>query len=233
MLLYYITDRSQLAADEAEQRRRLLATIVAAARAGIDYVQLREKDLPVRDLLELAEKAVEAVAGTRTRLLINSRVDVAIGAGAHGVHLTSGRDELSASEARVIWHKAGITSAVISVSCHSMDEIAAAESQGADFAVFGPVFEKSGVPATDGLAGLTRVCARQTIPGSRMPVLALGGVTLANAPLCLDAGADGIAAIRLFQDDPAAIAAAVAVLRKLQPAKRAENAQPRHPYQDR
>jgi thiamine-phosphate pyrophosphorylase len=232
LLLYYITDRSQLAADETERRRRLLASIANAASAGIDYVQLREKNLPVRDLLELAQRAVEAVAGTRTRLLINSRVDIAIGSGAHGVHLPAKR-ELSASEARVIWHKAGITNPVISTSCHSMDEIVAAESQGADFAVFGPVFEKSGVPAPDGLAGLTRVCGRPPIPGSRMPVLALGGVTLANAPLCLDAGADGIAAIRLFQADPAAMAAAVAALRKLQPAKRASGEQPRHPYQDR
>ena len=209
MISYYITDRKQFPGTAAEQRARLLAKIAEATRAGVDLIQLREKDLPARDLESLAKEAMTVVrenaGGKRTRLLINSRVDVAIAAEADGVHLRG--DDIAASEARVIFAKAGVRKPMIGVSCHSVSEVRLAESHGADFAVFGPVFEKSGAPG-HGLATLQAACGQVPAPGveaavpaGQMPVLALGGVTQDNAAACLKAGAAGVAAIRLFQEN--------------------------------
>lgn len=222
MLLYYITGRSQFPGSEGERRARLLDKIAEAARAGVDFIQLREKDLSARDLESLARAAVSRLhleirnskLETRTRLLMNSRVDVALAAGAAGVHLTS--SDISASEARAICDKAGLPNPVIAVSCHSADDVRRAESHGADFVVFAPVFEKSGSPGV-GLDALRDACAAPMRPrnlegagSSSMPVLALGGVTLSNARACLEAGASGIAAIRLFQSqDVASIVSAL------------------------
>jgi thiamine-phosphate pyrophosphorylase len=202
VLLCYITDRSQFPGSPADQDRRLLEKIAECAAAGVDYVQLREKDLSVGALEELAHKAVASMpAGSHTRLLINTRIDVALAAGAHGVHLP-GRD-LPASEARVIWDRAGKTGAIIGVSAHTAEEVARAEANGADFAIFAPVFEKSGVANPVGIAQLWQACHRPHPAGAPLPVLALGGVTVENARQCLDAGATGIAGIRLFQQHDA------------------------------
>jgi thiamine-phosphate pyrophosphorylase len=209
MIFYYITDRRQFPGTPAEQRARVLAKIAEASRAGVDLIQLREKDLPARELESLAKEAVRVVrenaGGKRTRLLINSRVDVAIAAEADGVHLRA--DDIAASEARVVFSKAGVHKPVIGVSCHSVSEVRLAESHGADFAVFGPVFEKSGVPG-QGLASLRAACGKMpargveaAVPAGQMPVLALGGVNRDNAAACLEACAAGVAAIRLFQED--------------------------------
>jgi thiamine-phosphate pyrophosphorylase len=230
MLLYYITDRQQLPGNEGQKRARLLEKIAAAARAGVDYIQLRERDLSVRDLESLAREAVRIVremndaraasaefpANRRTRLLINSRTDVALAVGADGVHLRS--DDITPSEARAIWHKVPGRDAapamrasgpLIAVSCHTCEEVRLAESHGADFAVFAPVFEKRAFPPRtgSGLGVLSEVCRPRKpavnvegVAAGRLPVLALGGVTWENARACLDAGAAGIAAIRLFQD---------------------------------
>jgi thiamine-phosphate pyrophosphorylase len=210
LIFYYITGRGQFAGPPAEQRARLLAKIAEASRAGVDLIQLREKDLSARDLEILAREALATVresGGTnRTRLLINSRVDVAIAAEADGVHLRA--DDITASEARVIFSKAEVNDPMIGVSCHSLSEVRFAESHGADFAVFGPVFEKSGTPG-QGLGVLRAVCGKvparggveAAVPAGTMPVLALGGVTLENAAACLGAGAAGVAAIRLFQEN--------------------------------
>jgi thiamine-phosphate pyrophosphorylase len=203
VLLYYITDRKQLPGPEPRRRELLLARIAEAARAGVDYIQLREKDLPTRELESLAREAVRLVRETgnekrETRVLINSRSDVALATGADGVHLPS--DDISASDARAIWSSALARNSkletrnfVIAVSCHTAAEVRLAESQGADFAVFGPVFEKVGTSLNTGLDALHRACL------GHMPVLAIGGVTLENARACVEAGAAGIAAIRLFQ----------------------------------
>lgn len=221
MLLYYITDRSQFPGSEAERRARLLDRIAEAARAGVDFIQLREKDLSARDLESLSRDAISRLLlETRnqklaTRLLINSRLDIALATGAAGVHLTS--TDISASEARAVCDKAGLEHPVIAVSCHSADDVRRAESHGADFVVFGPIFEKSGSPGV-GLEALRQACAAPLRPrslegagSSSLPVLALGGVTLANARSCRDAGASGIAAIRLFQSGD--LAQVVAALR--------------------
>jgi thiamine-phosphate pyrophosphorylase len=208
--LYYITDRSQFAGDEKTRRGRLLAKIAEAARAGVDYIQLRERDLSTRELEALAREAVNAVQAAqgdrRTCLLINSRVDVAIAAGAGGVHLRS--DDIAPGAARAAGGRAD-NGFVVAVSCHTAAEVRSAEAQEADFAVFAPVFEKTTAPQRQGsgLAALRAACT------GRIPVLALGGVTLENAASCLQAGAAGIAAIRLFQEHD--VADTVLALRRL------------------
>lgn len=210
MVLLYITDRSQFPGDESARQRSLLAKIAEAARCGIDLIQLREKDLSTRELEALTRAALQIVdensRGHVTRLLINSRSDVAIACGVQGVHLRS--DDISASEVRQIWEQAQhSTPVLISVSCHCADDVAGAAYEGADFAVFAPVFGKKGAPQTcaAGLDGLREACQYE------IPVLALGGITVDNAHACLDAGAAGIAAIRLFQEN--AIAEVVRGLR--------------------
>jgi thiamine-phosphate pyrophosphorylase len=209
-LLYYITDRTAFAADEPTRRRRLLDKIAEAARAGVDYIQLREKDLPTRELEMLAREAVDILRQLRTgnrelrtALLINSRTDVALAAGADGIHLRS--DDITPREVRAIWKKCGAGASArelspreppIGVSCHGSEEVKQAEADGATFAVFAPVFGKKDVPKAHpaGLAQLREACKVQ------IPVLALGGITLENAKSCLEAGAAGIAAIRMFQE---------------------------------
>ncbi|HYY68959.1 MAG TPA: thiamine phosphate synthase [Terriglobales bacterium] len=215
--LYYITDRRQFPGPELQRRERLLANIAHAVRAGVHYIQLREKDLSGRELEELAREAVRIVRATgnpkpKTRLLINSRSDVALATGADGVHLPS--DDIPASDARALCSsvfaqsvKRGTRNVVVAVSCHTAEEVRLAEAHGADFAVFGPVFEKVGTAQRLGLDGLRCACHRsgsrntESTPLGRMPVLAVGGITLENARACLDAGAAGIAAIRLFQEN--------------------------------
>jgi thiamine-phosphate pyrophosphorylase len=206
LLLCYITDRTALAADEPMRCSRLLEKIAEAASAGVDYIQLREKDLSARELESLAGEAANIIRQLRTEnrelktaLLINSRADVALAAGADGVHLRS--DDVSPQEVRTIWKKANVVTPsgdpLIAVSCHSREEAAQAEANGATFAVFAPVFEKKDAPNIRP-AGHAML---EQIRYLKIPVLALGGVTLENAQSCLDAGAAGVAAIRLFQEN--------------------------------
>jgi thiamine-phosphate pyrophosphorylase len=195
--LYYITDRQRFPGDAEEQEQRLLAKIAECAAAGVEYIQLREKDLEVRTLEVLALKAMAALGDSRTQLLINSRTDVALACGAHGVHLPA--NDLAASEVRSIFARAGRSEPVIGVSAHSSSEVALAEAHGASFAVFGPVFEKNGSSNREGLEQLRRICHRTEAAQPPMSVWALGGITLENAQQCAEAGAAGIAAIRLFQ----------------------------------
>lgn len=210
-LLYYITDRLAFAGDESAHRRCLLGKIAEAARCGVDYVQLREKDMPARELGILARAAVATIREARkspTALLINSRTDVALATEADGVHLRS--DDVSPLEVRAVWRQSSIAHSsrapnheisrrdpVIAVSCHSAAEVAEASAGGANFAVFGPVFEKKDSPGLRP-AGLTTLVETCYI---KIPVLALGGVTIENAKACLEAGAAGIAGIRLFQEN--------------------------------
>jgi len=210
-LLYYITDRSQFRGEECARRRALLAKVAEAARAGIDYIQLREKDLSTRELEMLAQEALTAMRNStplrtenrelrtslRTRLLINSRTDVALAAGGDGVHLRA--DDISPRAVRELLelsaHRPPTTDHfLVAASCHAAADVFRAESEAADFAVFAPVFEKKDTQPT-GLAALREVCR------AKIPVLALGGVNLENAASCLNAGAAGIAAIRLFQEN--------------------------------
>jgi thiamine-phosphate pyrophosphorylase len=217
-LLYYITDRSQFGGDEAARRSSLLDKISEATRAGVDYIQLRERDLTARELGMLATDAL-TFAGTsttsiaakgnpsktadrelRTRLLINSRTDVALAVGADGVHLRT--YDVTPEEVRQVldvsphWPSTP-DKFLVAASCHTVADVFRAESEKADFAVFGPVFGKSSAPGTQatGFAGLREACH------AKIPVLALGSVTLKNAAACLNAGAAGVAGIRLFQEN--------------------------------
>ncbi len=185
MILCYITDRNQLAGG----LNSLQDKISEAMAASVDYIQLREKDLPARILEELTKQNQKLrIEFPASHLLINSRPDIAMAAGADGVHLPS--HDISPQEVRRIWR--GDTNPIVGVSCHSSVEVSCAAAAGADFAVFGPVFEK-GDATPLGLDRLREACRNS------IPVLALGGVTLKNATSCLEAGAAGIAAIRLFQ----------------------------------
>lgn len=214
-VLYYITDRTAFGADESTRRRRLLKKIAEAARAEVDYIQLREKDLPTRELETLARDAVAILnqlrtenRELRTKLLINSRTDVALAAGADGVHLRS--EDITPKEVLSAWKESHVGTAapgcpaaqstaapLIGISCHSAEEVSKAAAAGATFAVFAPVFEKKDSPGAQpaGLNQLREACKAQ------IPVLALGGVTLENAEKCFEAGAAGVAAIRLFQEN--------------------------------
>lgn len=203
-LFYYITDRRQFPGDEDFRRAALLGKIAEAARAGVNYIQLREKDLSTRELEILAREVADLVRehSPRTRLLINSRTDVALVTGAEGVHLRA--DDVSQGDARRIVELAShrrltltVTRFLVAASCHTVADVLHAKSDQADFAVFGPVFGKSGAAETEptGLVALNEACK------VRIPVFALGGITMENAASCLKAGAAGVAGIRLFQEN--------------------------------
>jgi thiamine-phosphate pyrophosphorylase len=196
LLLYYITDRMQFAGDEVSRRRLLLDKIGEAAACGVDFIQLREKDLPPRELERLACDASEVLRENtrKTKLLINSRSDVALASAADGIHLRA--NDISPRDVGLLWQHSG-KNPTIGVSCHSLADVERAKTEGADFVVFGPVFEKKNSQPS-GLNFLQQACA------FKIPVLALGGVTLENARACVDAGAAGIAAIRLFQENDVA-----------------------------
>jgi thiamine-phosphate pyrophosphorylase len=193
LLLYAITDRSQLATPLLDRMALLLA-------AGVDFLQIREKDLTARDLLALTEAALALPNPSGTRILVNERVDVALAAGAHGAHLPA--DSISPARIRRM-APAGF---LIGVSCHSAAEVDRAEQEGADLAVFGPVFETPS-KRTYG-APLGPAALEQVARGRRIPVLGLGGITLDNFHQCRAAG---IAAISLLQNaaNPAAVVQAL------------------------
>jgi thiamine-phosphate pyrophosphorylase len=224
VLTYYITDRSQFAGSELERRAHLLRTIRQAAAAGVDLIQLREKDLSIRELESLAREALGVIRAVgAAKLLINHRTDVALAVGADGVHLAG--TDVAASEARSLAAKPRSaqfgasqfrpSQFLVAVSCHSVEEVRSAEAHGADFAVLAPVFEKmekmNVVSNGIGLEELRRATGKSQPPDLRVeagenrgsiPVLGLGGVDLERAPLCAEAGAMGIAGIRLFQQAP-------------------------------
>ena len=186
--LCYITDRKSLKPDELPQR------ILAAVRAGVDIIQIREKDLSTRDLIALTQRAVDAARGTPTRIVVNDRLDVALALGAAGVHL--GTQSIPTEAARRI----GPKDFLIGVSCHSLDEAEAAQAAGADYIVLGPVFETSSKLQYGPPLGLDKL--REATAKVSIPVLALGGITVERVKPCLDAGASGIAGISIFQSCP-------------------------------
>jgi len=171
-------------------------SIRRAAAAGANWIQIREKDLDARSLVELARLAVAETRASGARVLVNDRLDVALAANAAGVHLGEKSFPL---ETVIEWRRSiGRSDFLIGVSCHSLESARAAGRGGADYIFFGPVFatpSKAAFGASQGIERLREVCASVEIP-----VLAIGGVNLENVRGCLDAGAAGIAAIRLFQD---------------------------------
>jgi thiamine-phosphate pyrophosphorylase len=202
-LLCYVTDRHGLTRTESRAAQEtLLLKIEAAAAAGVDWIQIREKDLSGKDCSSLTREALQRAAKfsankiTPTRILVNDRLDVALSERAGGVHL--GEKSLPLAEAmRLVESRGARKDFIIGVSCHSLEAARSAASGGADYLFFGPVFttpSKAPFGAPQGLERLAEVCRAVSIP-----VLAIGGITLANVSACLAAGASGIAAIRLFQ----------------------------------
>jgi len=191
----YVTDRKAIGA--GDRVAHALAKIEAAIAAGVDWVQIREKDLPGRELFELARAAVCAAAAREALVFVNDRLDVALAAGAAGVHL--GGESVRPLDA-IRWRRDGGAPAGfrVGVSCHSVEELREAERAGADYVFFGPIFDtpakrKFGPP--QGIAKLAEACA-----AIQIPVIAIGGVDASNGAKCIRAGAAGIAAIRMFQE---------------------------------
>jgi len=199
MLLCAITDRKRA-------NQSLLSLVEGWSRGGVDFIQLREKDLDAIALRSLAAEIMEKIDRSRTRLLVNistpEAAALALAAGADGVHLAGKPTRGAASRVRQVFRP---RVPIISVPCHSLEDVDVAHEEEVDLMLFSPVFQKvsgekvSGdeMSAPQGLEVLRLVCAR----AQGIPVLALGGVTAGNASDCVAVGATGIAAIRLFAGD--------------------------------
>jgi thiamine-phosphate pyrophosphorylase len=218
-ILCYVTDRRNLpVTPQLDLIRPLLERVAAIAAAGVDWIQIREKDLSGKQTASLVRQALDHVSKqgshskSATRILVNDRLDVALAEQAGGVHL--GENSLPVDEAKRLLKSSPAAQTpdndfIFGVSCHSPEAAKSAASSGADYIFFGPVFatpSKAAYGAPQGLDRLAQVCSSVNIP-----VLAIGGITLANVSSCFSAGASGIAAIRLFQDaaDPASIVDAI------------------------
>ena len=199
MIRYAITDSSR-SGDAATRRTELIAHARRWTRQKIDFVQLREKTLEAGELLALAEAmlAIFREEGGHTKLLINTRADIAIAAQADGVHLTSQSEGLTPAQVRQLYAQATMPEPIVSTSCHSIAEVERARSLGTNLILFGPVFEKrvDGRVVTEGV-GLDVLRLACTAAGEA-PVIALGGITEENAATCVEADAAGVAGIRLF-----------------------------------
>jgi thiamine-phosphate pyrophosphorylase len=228
VILCYVTDRKSLAPGYPASAATaapvagaalevplasLLLRITAAASAGLDWVQLREKGLAARDCAALTAAAVKRCRVAGTKVAVNDRLDVALAEGADAVHLGE-RSLPAAAVCRSLRDSSASTThdspLLIGVSCHSVAYALAAADAGAGYLFFGPVFDtpsKRAFGPAQGIPSLARVCRAVSIP-----VLAIGGINAENASLCLNAGASGIAAIRLFQES-ADVSAVVSQLR--------------------
>ncbi len=167
-----------------------LDVIARNLAAGVDWIQIREKDLSARALFKLVEAACKLPNPHGSKTLVNTRADVAMSAGAAGVHLPSG------SPPARFWRRPGF---LVGVSCHSVEDVCRAEAEGADYVVFGPVFSPLSKPAGLEPKGLDELA--RAAKAVRIPVLALGGVTRENTAACVAAGAAGIAGISLFESE--------------------------------
>jgi thiamine-phosphate pyrophosphorylase len=214
MLRYAITDRTRFSADEQARQSALLRQAARLAAYGIDFLQLREKDLSAAALAALARRMLATLRTHQpaTKLLVNSRADIAVATCADGVHLTSAHGALTPAQVRALYAAAALPEPIVSLSCHTLAEVAcaaaAAPNERPTLILFGPVFEKviaeaslfensitnKKIFAGTGLDLLRAAC----LAAAPVPVLALGGITLTNTAATLAAGAAGVAAIRLF-----------------------------------
>jgi thiamine-phosphate pyrophosphorylase len=183
VIRYYITNRERYSNLDG-----LVNNVRIQLAEGIEMIQLRERDLSARELLNLLKQVLALPNPHATKILVNDRTDVAIAAGAHGVHLRSHAVE----PCRLL--SIAPQGFLVGVSCHTPDEVRQAASEGASFAVLAPIFPTPGKGPPIGLAPLAEAARAVSIP-----VLALGGINESRIRSCLDAGAVGIAAISLFQ----------------------------------
>ncbi len=195
--LYLVTDRHQAAG------RPLVPLLRQALGAGLRAVQLREKDLPTRELLPLAEEALGCVREHGGRLFVNDRVDLVLALGADGVHLRA--DSLPVRVARRLLPP----DRLIGVSAHSAEEVVRAEAEGADFVVLGPVYDTPSKRAYGAPIGLKPI--EEASRRCRLPVFAIGGITVARVRAVRQAGAAGIAVVSAILSAPE-VAAATRVL---------------------
>jgi thiamine-phosphate pyrophosphorylase len=211
-ILCYVTDRKGLiggASASATGVPELLGAIRRSIEAGVDWVQVREKDLDARELSALVRGAMEAASAAspgrreeRVKIIVNDRLDVAVACGAAGVHL--GRESAPVEEVVKFvrrWREAGRAGEargfLVGVSCHSVEEARGAERDGADYLHFGPVFETPSKVKFGPAQGMQKL--REVCEAVRIPVIAVGGIDERNIEECLEAGAAGVAAIRMFQ----------------------------------
>ena len=185
----------------------ILQLVRSAVAAGIDLVQIREKNLSASVWYELATAAVRITEGSTTRLLINDRSDVAAASGAAGVHLAT-----SSVPAAVVRQTFG-DEFLIGVSAHTLEEATVARRAGADFAVFGPVFDTASKREYGSALGVPAL-ARATSELEPFPILAIGGVSLINVGECIAAGARGVAAITMLQQ-PDTVAYVAEAIRRI------------------
>jgi thiamine-phosphate pyrophosphorylase len=215
VILCYVTDRKSLIPDHPPSAAAsplapsvlpgnsftpLLLHVAAAASAGVDWIQVREKDLAAKDCAALAAATRAQCRATRAKVLVNDRLDVALAESAHGVHL--GERSLPVAQVcsclRASSPLTRYTPFLVGASCHSVASAIAAAQAGAGYIFFGPVFDspsKRAFGPAQGVSLLAQVCRAISTP-----VLAIGGITAENTSMCINAGAAGIAAIRLFQE---------------------------------
>jgi thiamine-phosphate pyrophosphorylase len=203
MQRHAITDRTRFSGDETARLRAMLDAAVRSAsdgrNDGADIIQLREKDLTARELETLARELTGRVraATAMTRVVVNGRPDIAIAAGADGVHLRAD-ETLPITDVRRLFYQISRPEMLIGISCHTVEEVAAAASQQPDYIIYGPVYEKqiasAAAVAGVGLAALTQAARA----AGEIPVIAIGGVTRATEWDCIRAGAGGVASIRMF-----------------------------------
>jgi thiamine-phosphate pyrophosphorylase len=204
MIRYAITSRALYPGSEQEKQAALIAEASRWIAGHINFIQLREKDLPAATLTAIARKLLQTInlSSSPTRLLINSRPDIALATNSHGVHLSSSPDELNPTQVRDLYASANQPAPIITTSCHSLEDVQRVHLHQVDAILFAPVFEKP-LPNQQPLPGkgldqLRTAC----LAAAPIPVYALGGVTSENAPSCLEAGATGVAGIRLFHRTP-------------------------------
>jgi thiamine-phosphate pyrophosphorylase len=202
VLRYAITDRAAYGGSPAYRLDSVVREAARWAAEGLEFIQIREKDLGAAELAELTRRVLAAVRaeGDVTRVLVNSRADIAAATGADGVHLTAAVGQLLPAQVRSIFVAAGRSNAVVSISCHTIDEVQRASALGVNAILFGPVFGKTidGVQVVKGLGleSLREVCEM----AGDTPVYALGGVTEERAAECSVIGAAGVAGIRFFRN---------------------------------